>query len=169
MAITKIQSESLNLADDYAFTGTITGAGGGTIVVQAKNNGSQTISNNTMTKLNVGTELIDTASEFDPTTSKYTPGNGHYVMFIEYAGYPAGNSARGFSFAIYKNGSSVFSSNMYSNSTYPYFGNSDDNGKTITYYFEQTTPTDYYEFYIYANTNSVNWNSSSIRLTVFKK
>ena len=29
MAITKIQSESLNLADDFAFTGTITGAGGG--------------------------------------------------------------------------------------------------------------------------------------------
>jgi hypothetical protein len=28
MAITKIQSESLNLADDYTFTGTITGAGG---------------------------------------------------------------------------------------------------------------------------------------------
>ena len=27
MAITKIQSESLNLADDYTFTGTITGAG----------------------------------------------------------------------------------------------------------------------------------------------
>ena len=28
MAITKIQSESLNLADTYAFTGTVTGAGG---------------------------------------------------------------------------------------------------------------------------------------------
>ena len=31
MAITKIQSESLNLADTYAFTGTVTGAGGGKI------------------------------------------------------------------------------------------------------------------------------------------
>ena len=28
MAITKIQSESLNLADTYDFTGTVTGAGG---------------------------------------------------------------------------------------------------------------------------------------------
>ena len=27
MAITKIQSESMNLADTYAFTGTVTGAG----------------------------------------------------------------------------------------------------------------------------------------------
>ena len=28
MAITKIQSESLNLSDTYDFTGTVTGAGG---------------------------------------------------------------------------------------------------------------------------------------------
>ena len=31
MALSKIQSESINLADDYAFTGTITGAGGGKV------------------------------------------------------------------------------------------------------------------------------------------
>ena len=34
MAITKIQSESLNLADNFAFTGTITGAGGITVADQ---------------------------------------------------------------------------------------------------------------------------------------
>ena len=28
MAIDKIQSESINLADNFAFTGTVTGAGG---------------------------------------------------------------------------------------------------------------------------------------------
>lgn len=32
MALSKIQSESVNLADDFAFTGTITGAGGGKIL-----------------------------------------------------------------------------------------------------------------------------------------
>lgn len=32
MALSKIQSESINLADDYAFTGTITGAGGGKVL-----------------------------------------------------------------------------------------------------------------------------------------
>ena len=37
MAITKIQSESLNLADDFAFTGTITGAGGGKILQHVTN------------------------------------------------------------------------------------------------------------------------------------
>ena len=157
------------IADDAVTSAKATGVGGGTIVVQAKNNSSQTISNTTTTKLTVDTEIIDTASEFDPSTSRYTPANGHYVMFIEYAGYPAGSSARGFSFKVYKNGSSVYSSNMYSNNNAHFFGNSDNNGKTITYYFEQTTATDYYEFYVYANTNSVNWNSSELRLTVFKK
>ena len=179
MALSKIQSASittnavgptqLNEGANYDFTGTVTGVGGGTIVIKKKNNGSQDLSDATTTKINVGTEIIDTASEFDPSTSRYTPANGHYVMIIEYMGYPVGSSARGFSFMIYKNGSSVFSSNMYSNNSAHFFGNSDNNGKTITYYFEQTTATDYYEFYIYANTNSVNWNSSDIRLTVFKK
>jgi hypothetical protein len=28
MALSRIQSESMNLADDFAFTGTVTGAGG---------------------------------------------------------------------------------------------------------------------------------------------
>lgn len=32
MALSKIQAESLNLADDFAFTGTITGAGGGKVL-----------------------------------------------------------------------------------------------------------------------------------------
>ncbi|MDC3283355.1 hypothetical protein OAV41_02145 [Planctomycetota bacterium] len=32
MALSKIQSESMNLADSYAFTGTITGAGGGNLI-----------------------------------------------------------------------------------------------------------------------------------------
>jgi hypothetical protein len=37
MAITKIQSESLNLSDNYDFTGTVTGAGGDNAVLQADN------------------------------------------------------------------------------------------------------------------------------------
>jgi hypothetical protein len=32
MALSKIQSESINLADDYAFTGTVSGAGGGKVL-----------------------------------------------------------------------------------------------------------------------------------------
>ena len=32
MALSKIQSESINLADNFAFTGTVTGAGGGKVL-----------------------------------------------------------------------------------------------------------------------------------------
>ena len=177
MAIIKITSTSItdgtiataDIADGAVTAAKATGVGGGTLVLQADNNGSQQLSDSTTTKINVGTEVIDTESKFDPSTSRYTPANGHYVMFIEYMGYPMGSTARGFSFMIYKNGSAVFSSNMYSNNNAHFFGNSDNNGKTITYYFEQTTATDYYEFYVYANTNSVTWKSTDLRLTVFKK
>ena len=47
MAITKIQSESLNLADTYDFTGTVTGAGGITEFSSYFSNNSQSISSNT--------------------------------------------------------------------------------------------------------------------------
>ena len=52
MAITKIQSESLNLADTYAFTGTVTGAGGAnTPAFQAYKSANQAISGSTWTKI----------------------------------------------------------------------------------------------------------------------
>ena len=42
MPISKMQSESVNLADNFAFTGTVTGAGGGKIlqVVHGTRNGA---------------------------------------------------------------------------------------------------------------------------------
>jgi len=52
MAITKIQSESLNLADDFAFTGTITGAGGTLNHCQTFiKTSNQSISSDTMTTI----------------------------------------------------------------------------------------------------------------------
>lgn len=47
MALSKIQSESLNLADTYAFTGTVTGAGGGKVlqVVSATETAASSFSN----------------------------------------------------------------------------------------------------------------------------
>ena len=49
MAIDKIQSESINLADTFAFTGTVTGAGGITEADFFVCNADQSISNNTRT------------------------------------------------------------------------------------------------------------------------
>ena len=62
MALSKIQSASittnavgptqLNEGANYDFTGTVTGVGGGTIVVQADNNGSQQLSDSDFILLN---------------------------------------------------------------------------------------------------------------------
>jgi hypothetical protein len=112
MAITKIQSESLNLADTYAFTGTVTGAGGvNTPAFAARINGEQTISHNTSTKLTLNTEIFDTANAYDTSTYRFTPQTaGKYSPYFFYTCINGGNSADSTTDYInvyfYKNGSS---------------------------------------------------------------
>lgn len=79
MAITKIQSESMNLADTYAFTGTVTGAG-------ESNDHSffahtpasyQSLSNGVFTKVQCSVELYDTDSAYDHSTNyRFTVPSG---------------------------------------------------------------------------------------------
>ena len=84
MAITKIQSESLNLADTYAFTGTVTGAGGvntpylevvlSTVAVTLTSGVASKIPFN-VTKHNIG------GGTWDGTNYRYTPGvAGRYMV-----------------------------------------------------------------------------------------
>ena len=61
MAITKIQSESMNLADTYAFTGTVTGAGGITMVDLWRTT-SDLSTSNTKTVVSSSWERADDAS-----------------------------------------------------------------------------------------------------------
>ena len=70
MAIDKIQSESINLADTFAFTGTVTGAGGtNTPIFFGKSANDQTLTRGTTTKITgmTGGE-IDSDTAFDGTT-----------------------------------------------------------------------------------------------------
>jgi len=65
MAIDKIQSESINLGDNFAFTGTVSGAGGvNTPMVMARPSANQSISSSSYTTVVFNTEVIDTASAF---------------------------------------------------------------------------------------------------------
>jgi hypothetical protein len=69
MALSKIQSESINLADDYAFTGTVSGAGGGKIlqVQSANKTDTQTVANlvfQNVTDLSVTVTPASTSSKF---------------------------------------------------------------------------------------------------------
>tara|TARA_R110000851_G_scaffold331738_1_gene506384 strand:- start:48 stop:599 length:552 start_codon:yes stop_codon:yes gene_type:complete len=84
MAITKIQSESLNLADDYTFTGDIVGAGGITQADVQYYSGTNSISATTNTTLaswsgqttstfgNIGTRMTHSSGVWTfPTTGIY--------------------------------------------------------------------------------------------------
>ena len=74
MAITKIQSESLNLADTYDFTGTVTGAGG--VMTPAfsaqRSSGSVTLNDNTFTDIIFDNEILDTDSAYNTSTGVFT-------------------------------------------------------------------------------------------------
>jgi hypothetical protein len=77
MAIDKIQSESINLADNFAFTGTVSGAGeSNTPSFRAFNNASFSFSSSTTTKMRFNAEAFDTASAFDTSDYDFTVPSG---------------------------------------------------------------------------------------------
>jgi hypothetical protein len=95
MAITKIQSESLNLADDYTFTGTITGAGGITEADQWRITTNYNKSGSGATYLTanwerndyafslIGTGMTESSGVFSfPTTGIYLI-NSHSIMVAD--------------------------------------------------------------------------------------
>lgn len=76
MALSVIQAESMNLADTFAFTGTVTGAGGGKLLKFASDQGANTSSSatipqdNTVPTISEGTEVFSIA--FTPTAATST-------------------------------------------------------------------------------------------------
>ena len=113
MAITKIQSESVNLADDFAFTGTVSGAGGtNTPAFSAYLSSNQSINHGTMTKVQFNAENYDTNNAYDNSSNyRFTvPSgqNGSYLisgsLFIEGNGTSKANGVQAY---LYKNGSEV--------------------------------------------------------------
>ena len=118
MAITKIQSESLNLADTYAFTGTVTGAGGvNTPAFHARVNSANSTTDNVETKISFGTEVFDTDSAYDTSTSKFTVPSGKAGKYFIYARVRVDSATDSeiYDIKIFKNGSEVLnhSANQY--------------------------------------------------------
>tara|TARA_R100001460_G_scaffold5853_1_gene15810 strand:+ start:483 stop:983 length:501 start_codon:yes stop_codon:yes gene_type:complete len=116
MAIDKIQSESINLADNFAFTGTVTGAGGvNTPAFSAKSNAATNASPNTATKVNYAAENFDSDGKYDTSTSRFTPTVvGKYfikanIRFLET------EDITGLKLSIYKNGGAVSRHHQVSN------------------------------------------------------
>ena len=90
MAITKIQSESLNLADDYTFTGNIVGAGGAnTPAFLARLSSNLTVATSTVTTLpftddSTSPKAFDTDNAFNTTTYTFTVPSGQAGKYYFY-------------------------------------------------------------------------------------
>jgi len=109
MAITKIQSESLNLSDTYAFTGTVTGAGGtNTPNFFASVTSDFSISDNTLTKIPFANEVIDTGGNYDTSNYRYTPGFvGKSFLSASIFSSNSGNNVYFQQINLYKNGADL--------------------------------------------------------------
>jgi hypothetical protein len=107
MAITKIQSESLNLADTYDFTGTVTGAGGvNTPAFLAYPSSNQSIANVTQVVVAFNTEVFDTDNCYDTSNYRFTPNvAGKYFVYAQTASDNT-DDFEAWETQIYKNGTS---------------------------------------------------------------
>jgi hypothetical protein len=109
MAITKIQSESLNLSDNYDFTGTVTGAGGtNTPNFFASHSNDFSINDNTLTKIPFDNEVIDSGGNYDTTNYRYTPGFiGKSFLSASIFSSNSGNAIYFQQINLYKNGADL--------------------------------------------------------------
>ncbi len=86
MALTKTRSRGINLADTFAFTGAVSGAGGENTpsFLAGRTTSNQTISASTWTKVQFNEEVYDTDNCYDNTTNyRFTPNvAGKYYIFM---------------------------------------------------------------------------------------
>ena len=107
MAITKIQSESLNLADNYDFTGTVTGAGESNVpAFRAWKSSDQIPSAQTQTLITFDSETFDTNNAFASNT--FTVPSGEAGKYYINANINIDGAADGYKYYMYllKNGTS---------------------------------------------------------------
>ena len=112
MAIDKIQSESINLADNFAFTGTVTGAGEtNSPSFFAELSSQQDTVNGSTTKVNLNNVVLDTASGWDSSNYKWTVPSGQggkYFISASVNSRSSDNNAVAWCFAkIFINGTEM--------------------------------------------------------------
>lgn len=137
MAITKIQSESLNLSDNYDFTGTVTGAGGvNTPAFVAVRTTTLDIANGIWVKVSFDSVILDTDSCYDSSTNyRFTPTTAGYYLFNLNLSFQ--NYIESKYLAIRKNGTLV--SNL---------GMAINNSSNISTIAQANGTSDYFEAYV---------------------
>ena len=152
MAIDKIQSESINLADNFAFTGTVTGAGGvNTPAFQVKLGNEPAVSTSTWTKVPCSVETYDVGGCYDNSTNfRFTPTTaGKYVFYVQ-VGFNALADGDYMFAAVRKNGSTIFGDGTAINHT----GLSSGLSSRYTISAEANGSSDYFEAYGWHNHGS---------------
>ena len=77
-----VDNTILDLADNFAFTGTITGAGGAnTPILWAKQSSAQSVATYTEVKLAFNSTILNTGGTFDTSNYRWTPGTAGYYQF----------------------------------------------------------------------------------------
>ena len=155
MAITKLQAEALNLADTFAFSGTVTGAGGDNKPVFSAYRGStQTISDATWTKVQFNTEIYDGQSTYDASTNyRFTPAStGYYLINCNINLMTSGgaNLMLDNYATLRENGTEIAISQNYGNST----ERNSWGQHNLSCIIHSDNTSDYYEIFAYADITS---------------
>ena len=94
MAITKLQAEALNLADTYAFTGTVTGAGESNIpAFYGELSSSHDVDNGSSRIAQINNIILDTASAWDSSAYKWTVPSGQGGKYFISGSIQSANSS----------------------------------------------------------------------------
>jgi hypothetical protein len=117
MALTKVQADGVNLGDDFAFTGDVTGVGGTTPAFCATNSAQQTANSGVSTKVQFDTEVFDSDGKYDTSAYRFTPTvAGKYFITAQLANNNLYNQAQ-LQILILKNGSSVMNGEVNGNNS----------------------------------------------------
>jgi hypothetical protein len=153
VAIDKIQSESINLADTFAFTGTVTGAADNKPSFLAYRSSSDTFVNNVHTRIEFNTEMYDSNGCYDTgSAAKFTPGvAGKFFLFAHAGCYAASHGYKQI-LSIYKNGTAIVSSSEETDLTGNFTANfTRTHSVSVT---DISDADDYYQVYIYQRNTS---------------
>jgi len=157
MAISKIISESLDLTDNYAFTGTITGAGeSNTPLVSVKMSGTQITTDATATLVAFNSVEIDTDSAFTNTAGNYkftvpSGKDGTYMITYMATSFNENSTTIHVQGHIYVNGSTV----AYQRQRHDGTNNATTrHSGTTTHWVGDLSVGDYVQFYYYHDVTS---------------
>jgi len=157
MALIKTRSRGINLADNFAFTGTITGAGEvNTPCFYATMSSHQNLSDNVSAKVEFNQTSFATTGTYDTSNARFTPGVAGIYQFQICVVGDSQATANLYAHKIYlfKNGSGI--SHQGDGVTFNFVDNYPRQAPITHNICDTANTTDYYEVYAQVNDTSSN-------------